>query len=105
MNKKLINFRAPNDLRQTFDLVCRFKSRNRSQILIELMRQFVEANHQTVITQANALKDIDKTLSEFIQKNNIDGRTEFLSPTKSDARKIEINETQYLYPFYKGENR
>jgi hypothetical protein len=105
MNKKLINFRAPKDLRQTFDLVCRFKSRNRSQILIELMHQFIEENHQTVIAQANVLKDIDKTLSEFVPKNNIDGCNELLSPTKSDAREIEINETQYLYPFYKGENR
>jgi hypothetical protein len=105
MNKKLINFRAPDDLRQTFDLVCRFKSRNRSQILIELMRQFVESNHLTVIAQAKALKDIDKVLSEFIPKNNIDGRTKLLNPTKSDAREMEINEAQYLYPFYKGENR
>ncbi len=105
MDKKLINFRAPNDLRQTFDLVCRFKSRNRSQILIELMRKFVEANHQIVITQAKAIKEIDKTLSEFIPKNYIDRRTELLSPTEIDAREIEINEAQYLYPFYKGENR
>lgn len=41
MSKTLINFRCPDDVIDTFDETCRFKNMNRSQTLIELMRNHV----------------------------------------------------------------
>ena len=41
MNKTLINFRCPDDVIDTFDETCRFKNMNRSQTLIELMRNHI----------------------------------------------------------------
>ena len=41
MSKTLINFRCPDDVIDTFDETCRFKNMNRSQTLIQLMRNHV----------------------------------------------------------------
>ena len=41
MSKTLINFRCPDDVIDTFDETCRFKNMNRTQTLIELMRNYV----------------------------------------------------------------
>ncbi len=41
MSKTLINFRCPEDVIDTFDETCRFKNMNRTQTLIELMRNHV----------------------------------------------------------------
>jgi hypothetical protein len=41
MSKTLINFRCPDDVIDTFDETCRFKNMNRSQTLIELMRNHI----------------------------------------------------------------
>ena len=41
MSKTLINFRCPDDVIDTFDETCRFKNMNKSQTLIELMRNHV----------------------------------------------------------------
>ena len=40
-DRTLINFNCPNDLMDSFDEVCDFKSMNRTQTLIELMRTHV----------------------------------------------------------------
>ena len=40
-DRTLINFNCPNDLMDSFDETCRFKNMNRSQTLIELMRNHV----------------------------------------------------------------
>ena len=40
-DRTLINFNCPNDLMDSFDEVCDFKSMNRTQTLIELMRNHV----------------------------------------------------------------
>ena len=40
-DRTLINFNCPNDLMDSFDEVCDFKSMNRTQTLIELMRDYV----------------------------------------------------------------
>ena len=40
--KKLINFRVQEDLIEVFDETCEFKNMNRTQILIGLMRGYVD---------------------------------------------------------------
>ena len=40
-DRTLINFNCPNDLMDSFDEVCDFKSMNRTQTLIKLMRNYV----------------------------------------------------------------
>ena len=41
-DKKLINFRVQEDLVEMFDETCEFTNMNRTQILITLMKDFVE---------------------------------------------------------------
>lgn len=41
-DRKLVNFRVPEDLLEMFDESCQFKNRNRTQTLIDLMRGFVD---------------------------------------------------------------
>ena len=57
--RKLVNFRVPHTLMESFDSVCRFNARNRTQILIELMKTYVDdeypvmehqhQRHQTIL--------------------------------------------------------
>ena len=41
-DEKIINFRVQEDLIEMFDETCEFKNMNRTQILITLMKDFVE---------------------------------------------------------------
>ena len=57
--RELINFRVPKTLKESFDSVCRFNASNRTQILIELMKSYVDdefpimehqhKRHQTIL--------------------------------------------------------
>ena len=69
MQTKLINFRSPEDLQSIFDMVCRYKSQSRTQVLISLMRGYISQNHQPIISDIQALRDIKRHLSEFIKAN------------------------------------
>jgi hypothetical protein len=66
MITKLINFRSPEDLQATFDLVCRYKSQSRTQVLIALMREFISSNYKPIINDIQSLRDLNKNLSEFV---------------------------------------
>jgi hypothetical protein len=68
MNTKLINFRTPENLQATFDMVCRYKSQSRTQVLIALMRDFVSTNHKPIINDIQSLQDLNKNLSEFVSQ-------------------------------------
>ena len=48
MSKTLINFRCPEDVIDTFDETCRFKNMNRTQTLIELMRNHVIGKQEEI---------------------------------------------------------
>ena len=41
-DRRLINFRVPDELIEVFDQSCDFKNMNRTQTLIELMRGYVD---------------------------------------------------------------
>ena len=57
--RKLVNFRVSQTLIESFDSVCRFNASNRTQILIELMKSYVDdefpvmehqhKRHQTIL--------------------------------------------------------
>lgn len=66
MNTRLINFRSPEDLQATFDLVCRYKSQSRTQVLIALMREFISTNHKPIINDIQSLHDLNINLSESV---------------------------------------
>jgi NAD-dependent oxidoreductase involved in siderophore biosynthesis len=38
----LINHRVPTTLKETFDNVCKFNHRNRTSVLIDLMRSYID---------------------------------------------------------------
>jgi hypothetical protein len=73
MNTKLINFRSPEDLQATFDLVCRYKSQSRTQVLIALMREFISTNHKPIINYMQSLQHLNKNLSEFVERKPYKG--------------------------------
>jgi hypothetical protein len=64
MNTKLINFRSPEDLQATFDLVCNYKAVTRTQVLIDLMRGYILENHKSIMEQIQSMKELNKNLSE-----------------------------------------
>jgi hypothetical protein len=66
MNTKLINFRTPEDLQNTFDLVCDYKAVTRTQVLIDLMRGYILENHKSIMEQIQSMKELDKNLSESV---------------------------------------
>ncbi len=66
MNTKLIYFRTPEDLQNTFDLVCDYKAVTRTQVLIDLMRGYILENHKSILDQIHLIKELDKNLSESV---------------------------------------
>lgn len=103
MDKKLINFRTPIDLQNTFDLVCCYKSQTRTQVLIELMRQYVENHHQPIISQMDALKVLNKQLSEIVGSNSNKRSYEPIKDPKCEGDLWDVDETEYFYPFHRGD--
>jgi hypothetical protein len=66
MNTKLINFRTPEDLQNTFDLVCDYKAVTRTQVLIDLMRGYILENHKSIMDQIQSMNGLNKNLSESV---------------------------------------
>lgn len=64
MNTKLINFRTPEDLQNTFDLVCNYKAVTRTQVLIDLMRGYILENHKSIMNQIQSMNELNKNLSD-----------------------------------------
>ena len=42
IEKSLVNFRVPNGLRDTFDMVCRYQSMSKTQTLVGLMQRHID---------------------------------------------------------------
>lgn len=38
----LVNFRVPNTIKETFDIVCRYNTTTRTKTLIDLMKLYIE---------------------------------------------------------------
>ena len=102
MTSKLINFRTPEDLQQTFDMVCQFKSQTRTQVLIDLMRGYVSENHDPIVDQIKSIQNLNKHLSEIIKKEPASISIKSVRKTDSDRDIWESDEDQFQYPFYKG---
>ena len=48
VERKLVNFRVPEDLIEMFDRSCKFRNQNRTQGLIDLMRKNVEETYSEI---------------------------------------------------------
>lgn len=101
MPTKLINFRTPEELQQTFDMVCQFKSQTRTQILIGLMRNYISANHQPIVNQIQSLKDLNKNLSEIIKKEPTSINLKPINNKEFERDLWEGDEDNFQYPFYR----
>ena len=55
--KKLVNFRTPIDLINAFDRACAHHHHTRTQILIILMRQFVDFYHHSDVDRREPLQN------------------------------------------------
>lgn len=102
MPTKLINFRTPEDLQHTFDMVCQFKSQTRTQVLIGLMRDYVSENHEPIVHQIQSLKDLNKNLSEIIKKEPTSINLKPIEKTDSDRDLWFRDEDENQYPFVRG---
>ena len=102
MTTKLINFRTPEDLQQTFDMVCQFKSQTRTQVLIGLMRNYISANHQPIVNQIQSLQDLNKNLSEIIKKEPTSINLKPTNNTEFERDLWESDDDNFQYPFYRG---
>ena len=102
MPNKLINFRTPEDLQQTFDMVCQFKCQTRTQVLIGLMRDYVLKNREPIIHQIQSLKDLNNNLSEIIKKEPTSINLKPIEKTDSERDLWVSDEDPFQYPFYRG---
>ena len=48
VERKLVNFRVPEDLIEMFDRSCEFRNQNRTQGLIDFMRKNVEETYSEI---------------------------------------------------------
>lgn len=62
--KILTNFRAPIDLRNHFDQVCKLSRRTRSSVLIELMSGYVLEKSGLIIQQIEDLRSLNRILTD-----------------------------------------
>ena len=102
MPTKLINFRTPEDLQHTFDMVCQFKSQTRTQVLIGLMRDYVSENHEPIVHQIQSLKDLNRNLSEIIKKEPTSINLKPIRKTDSERDLWVSDEDNFNYQFYRG---
>jgi hypothetical protein len=102
MNTKLINFRSPEDLQTTFDLVCRYKSQSRTQVLITLMREFISTNHKPIINDIQSLQDLNKNLSEFVLNDTGYRHGQNLKQTDSEMDLWVSDEDEFQHQFHGG---
>ncbi len=102
MNTKLINFRTPEDLQNTFDLICRYKSQSRTQVLIALMREFISTNHKPIINDIQSLQDLNKSLSEFVLNDPGYNHRKNLKQIDCDTDLWVIDEEEFQHQFNRG---
>jgi hypothetical protein len=101
MNTKLINFRSPEDLQNTFDLVCRYKSQSRTQVLITLMREFISSNHKPIINDIQSLQVLNKNLSEFVLNDTGHRHRQNLKQTDSEMDLWVSDEDEFQHQFHR----
>ena len=63
----LINFRAPETLKNTFDLLCKYEAKNRTTILLTLMHDYVSDKGPKVQQQISEATSIGDLLDSHIK--------------------------------------
>jgi hypothetical protein len=58
MEKSLVNFRVPNELRKTFDTVCKYQSMTKTQILVSLMKRHIDEVYPKIEKEVSHHKNI-----------------------------------------------
>ena len=52
-NTTLINFRMPITLKETFDKVCQFKTTNKTTVLVDYIKSFIDEEYPNIENQVN----------------------------------------------------
>lgn len=102
MDTKLINFRIPTDLQETFDMVCDFKSQTRTQVLINLMREFISNERQPISDQIRSLQSLKRDLSETKRNRVLSVDPERQKTPVSERDIWFTDEDDYHSTFFKG---
>lgn len=66
VEKSLVNFRVPNELRETFDTVCRYQSMTKTQILVSLMKRHIDEVYPKIEKEVSHHKNIMKIFHRTI---------------------------------------
>jgi hypothetical protein len=59
----LTNFNVPTDLRNKFDDICHLDGKNRTQVLIELMSDYILTKGPAIAQKIRAIQEIDFSLN------------------------------------------
>ena len=57
-NTTLVNFRLPITLKESFDKVCRFKTTNKTTVLVDYIKSFINDEYPNIENQVNNQKSI-----------------------------------------------
>ena len=52
-NTTLVNFRIPITLKETFDKVCQFKTTNKTTVLVDYIKSFIDDEYPNIENQVN----------------------------------------------------
>jgi len=52
-NTTLVNFRMPITLKETFDKVCQFKTTNKTTVLVDYIKSFIDEEYPNIENQVN----------------------------------------------------
>ena len=58
VEKSLVNFRVTNELRKTFDTVCKYQSMTKTQILVSLMKRHIDEVYPKIEKEVSHHKNI-----------------------------------------------
>ena len=57
-NTTLVNFRIPITLKETFDKVCQFKTTNKTTVLVNYIKSFIDDEYPNIESQVKHQKNI-----------------------------------------------
>jgi hypothetical protein len=63
----LINFKAPERLKKTFDMLCKYQRTTRTRILLDLMDHYICSSRSNVVLDDKRLKPAEKSIRSRIR--------------------------------------
>jgi hypothetical protein len=105
MNRSiLINFRAPRDLKASFDTVCACKNVTRTHVFNEFMRSFVLTTTSALLDEKKRLNEFNIFLSNSISNPTNNQSVRDIKSSLSPRDRINFDEENIPVAFFKDED-